>query len=329
MDDEKNPDFSKLPTNLRSLVEDTYQATAAKREALELSKEVAPDGNLPLKQACFAFANVPTDICRVSPFFPLRQQDMAHRPLLRGLVITESPWGKILYSGAKLSTYEEDVLYAILSLLNSPENRTITEIDGAPTYTYRGPLRPILRLLGYEKTGKENYKRILSAIELMQMSSLRIEIKARTSRGKHKLKSVSMSNMISFAKWDEEEKELRVTVNPYFYEIYMAGHCTLIDLKTRSKLKSPVAKSLMRFVESHQDATWVGNMYKLAQSLNLDLNQPAYEIKRTLKAAITSLITQKVLVGGKNGSGLDGVEVTLVRPAKSRPRANLRAISKR
>lgn len=327
MDDEKtlvDPKFDN--TSLGRAAKALYEATAAKREALAIAAELDP---LPLRQSCFTFASVPTDICRVSPFFPLRQQDMANRPLLRGLVITESSWGKILYSGAKLSTYEEDVLYAILALLNSPENRFITEIDGAPTYTYKGPLRQILRLLGYEKTGKENYKRVLNAIELMQMTSLRMEINARTSRGKHKLKSVSMSNMISFAKWDEEEKELRVTINPYFYEIYMAGQVTRINLEIRSKLRSPVAKSLMRFVESHQDATWTGNMYKLAQSLNLDLNQPAYEIKRTLKAAITALIAQKVLLGGKNGSGLDGVEVTLVRASKSRPKANLRAISKR
>jgi hypothetical protein len=49
------------------------------------------------------------------------------------LPIMENAWGKIKFSGPKLSIYEEDVLMAILALLNNINNRGETQIEGRAT----------------------------------------------------------------------------------------------------------------------------------------------------------------------------------------------------
>ena len=82
------------------------------------------------------------------------------------MVIAKSAWGDVTYSGPKLSTFEEDLLLAVLALLKtvSPEDNA-----GRPTWTYRGPLRPILTALGYKTTGKRNYERVKAGLELLAM----------------------------------------------------------------------------------------------------------------------------------------------------------------
>ena len=138
--------------------DDARAAAAAIREA------VAPGGKLPPQQMWAPCAPVPTDMCRVSPFFPLRQHDMKERPFVRGMVITSNSWGEIKYTGPKLSTYEEDVLLAVLALLDGKKNRHVEQVKGKSTYSYRGPLLPVLRLMGYtgKSYGRTDYTRVVS-----------------------------------------------------------------------------------------------------------------------------------------------------------------------
>lgn len=287
----------------------------AKQQADEALALIAPEGEVAPHQAYFAFAPMPTDLCRVSPFFPMSTNDMAKRDYIEDMPITTSSWGGITYTGPRLSTYEEDVLLAVLALLNNKaENKHVTMLDGVPTYTYRGPLRPVLKMMGYEKTGSHDYKRILLALKRMQATSIEMQIKGRNSRGKAVVKKIIMNNMIPNAVWDDELKELRVTINPYFYELYLKNAVTLIDMQTRSKLRSPVAKSLMRFVESHAGDLWQGHILTLATALNMDRDQPLYELRRVVRTAITILIKEGALVVG---SQVDGDIVTLSRKPRS------------
>lgn len=273
--------------------DDARQAAAAIRET------VAPGGQLQPQQMWIPCAPVPTDMCRVSPFFPMRKNDMKQSPFVRGMVITSNSWGEITYTGPKLSTYEEDALLAVLALLDSNKNRHVDEVEGKSTYTYRGPLLPVLRLMGYRTVGKTDYKRVLDILELMTATAIKLTIFGRNSRGKRKISVLEIMNLLSFAKWDENHKELTVTVNPYFCEQFVAGTVTLIDVVERGKLRSPIAKSLMRFLQSHRTETWgPAHFLTLARALNLELEQPPREIRRLLKGAIAELLKTGWLSAG-------------------------------
>ncbi len=272
----------------------------ARQTSEEITKKIAPNGKFPPEQMRIPFCPMPTDMCRVSPFFPMARQKLGERQYIRDLIITNSSWGEIKYTGAKLSTYEEDVLMAILAILDSAKNRHITEIEGENTYTYKGPLLPILKLIGYTKYGKTNYNHILAALELMTATCIKLTAYKRTSRGKRKKVMVMGDNIVTHYKWDEEIRELTVTVNPYFYECYVAGSVTLLDAMMRAKIKSPIAKSLYRFMQSHRENIWQGHFLTLSNALNIDNNQPDKEIKRYIKRAVSELI-QKELLSSESG----------------------------
>ena len=103
--------------------------------------------------------------------------------------------------------------------------------------------------------------------------------------------------MLSGVHWDEDTKELTATINPFFYETYLAGRVTLMDVAKRMSLKGLNAKALYRFVQSHrQNPVFVGHFLTLADALNMDREQPAKEIRRALKTAINELIRNGVLL---------------------------------
>jgi len=271
----------------------------AETAAAELHGEIAPKGVLPAEQGWMAFAPMPTDLCRVSPFFPMGKNEMAlaSRPFIRGMVIAKSAWGDVTYSGPKLSTFEEDLLLAVLALLKtvSPEDNA-----GRPTWTYRGPLRPILTALGYKTTGKRNYERVKAGLELLAMAVVRLQ----TKRGKW-----SITNMVAGADGDDKDATIAVTVNPYFAEMYAAGSVNLLDLAKRAELSRPVSKALHRFATSHR-GEWRGHFLTLAAAINLDLEQPQKQIRRQISLAMAELRKTAVLSSRSKFSG----DVVLLDP---------------
>lgn len=270
--------------------------TDAKETAGSIKKEVAPDGNLPPQQMWMPFCPMPTDMCRVSPFFPMARQELGKRKFIEDMVITSSSWGEIKYTGPQLSTYEEDVLMAVLALLDSAKNRQVTEVEGKSTYTYKGPLLPILRLMGYKEVGSTNYKHVLAALKLMTATNIEITVYKKTSTGKRKTAIVMGKNIITAYNWNDEKKELSVTVNPYFYESYIAGSITLIDVLKRTTLNSPIAKTLHRFMKSHRDDVWQGHFMTLAAALNLDMDLPAFKLRERIRSAINELVGKEFLL---------------------------------
>lgn len=78
-------------------------AKDAQESAQDTHEVVAPGGKMPHEQQWFTFAPLPTDMCRISPFFPLNQKQLKDRPYIENMVITKSSWGKIIYAGPKLS----------------------------------------------------------------------------------------------------------------------------------------------------------------------------------------------------------------------------------
>ena len=274
----------------------------ARQVAQEMHKEIAPASKLPPEQGWLSFAPMPSDLCRVSPFFPMGKNEMAARDvLIRGMVIASNAWGEIKYSGPKLSVFEEDVLLAILALLKTVEPDAS---DGKTTWTYAGPLRPILTMMGYQTTGKRNYERIKSALELLAMAVVRIQ----TKRGKWEL-----ANIITRAGGDDKGATVAVTVNAYFAEMYAAGAVNLLDLAMRAKLARPVSKALHRFATSHREP-WRGHFLTLAAAINLDMEQPQKQIRRQIKQAMTELRKVGVLSARSKFSG-DVVTLALVTTA--------------
>jgi len=268
----------------------------AQAVAIEIRAEIAPGGNLPPEQGWLNFAPMPTDLCRVSPFFPMAQKQMEKREYIEGMVIAATSWGEVQYTGPKLSTYEEDVLLAILALLKTVQ----IECGGDPGWTYDGPLRPILTAMGYRTTGKDNYRRVKNALRRLAVAGVEIQ----TKKGRW-----AMSTMLTWAGGDDKTKDLTITVNPYFAEMYAAGSVNLLDLAKRAELSRPVSKALHRFATSHR-GEWRGHFLTLAVAINLDMEQPQKQLRRQIQQAMTELRKVGVLASRSKFAG-DVVTLTL------------------
>ena len=108
---------------LQKLFENIFEKTTIEKEALqtaeELKKSVPTDAKAGGTQMWLPVCPMPTDLCRISPFFPINRNEIKERAFIEDMIIMKSAWGEIQFCGPKLSTYEEDVLMAILALLNN------------------------------------------------------------------------------------------------------------------------------------------------------------------------------------------------------------------
>lgn len=298
-------------------------AEEAQEQANEIRQEVAA---APPEQGIIAqWCSFPTDMTRCSPFFPVRNNDLEHREFLQNYLITSANWGEILYTGPRLSTYDEDVLLVLLAILDGKSqyrercdyvegkineiNIVIATKEGSTdiprhvqkrtSYTYTGPVYPLLRMLGYTKPSKKDYLRVISTLERLTVSALKISISTgKTKSGKRRSPRITqMSSMLAGVHWDDKKKELTATVNPFFYETYMAGRVTLMDVAKRMSLKGVISKALYRFVQSQrQNPVFEGHFLTLADALNMDREQPSKELRRQLKTAVSELIRQGILM---------------------------------
>lgn len=295
----------------------------AQEQANEIRQEVAA---APPEQGIIAqWCSFPTDMTRCSPFFPVRNNDLEHREFLQNYLITSANWGEILYTGPRLSTYDEDVLLVLLAILDGKSqyrercdyvegkineiNIVIATKEGSTdipshiqkrtSYTYTGPVYPLLRMLGYTKPSKKDYLRVISTLERLTVSALKISISTgKTKSGKRRSPRITqMSSMLAGVHWDDKKKELTATVNPFFYETYMAGRVTLMDVAKRMSLKGAISKALYRFVQSQRhNLVFEGHFLTLANALNMDREQPAWKVRQLLKSAINELIRRGVLM---------------------------------
>ena len=272
-------------------------------EARDQARDIRQDvlqGSTQEQQDCLAtWMGYPTDMTRCSPFFPMNVRDTGKREYLENYLITSAGWGEIRYTGPKLSTYEEDVLMVLLAVIDDQsQHRETTEVEDRKTYTYRGPALPLLRLLGHDRPGKTNYTRLLSALKRLTVAGLDMQISGgKTKSGKQRPpRKTYMSAMLSGAYWDDDKKELSATINPFFYETYMAGTVTLYDVAKRIELHGVIAKALYRFVQSHRkNPVFQGHYLTLGDSLNMDREQPAKKTREHLRTAINELIKHGIL----------------------------------
>lgn len=304
----------------------------AQKQAAEIRKEVAAaiEATGPEQASLAHWCNFPTDMTRCSPFFPMNPNELGERRFLRNYLITSANWGEIRYTGPQLSTYEEDALLALLAILDRKSKYRETSfacelperfncetesfddvlvvykkaneapISTRKTYTYKGPLLPLLRILHGKRTpSKKDYIRLVDTLKLMTVAGVELSISTgKTKSGKRRAPHITqMSAMLAGVHWDDKKKELTATINPFFYETYVAGRVTLMDVAKRMSLKGLNAKALYRFVQSQrQNPVFVGHFLTLADALNMDREQPAFKIRDSLKRAINELIRQGVLM---------------------------------
>lgn len=308
-------------------------AEEAREQAEEIQRQVATaiEAVEPEQGSLGQWCGFPTDMTRCSPFFPMNSNSLGERKYLENYLITSANWGEIHYTGPQLSIYEEDVLLVLLAMISIKNkyieySEVVEQIDSVgkmntmiaygnchfygennniishkPTFTYRGPILPLLKILhGKRNPTKMEYTRFINALKRMTVAGLELSIfKKNIKSGKRQTQRIAqMSSILSGVYWDDFEKELLVTVNPFFYEIYINGHITLMDVARRMSIKGLNAKALYRFVQSHRkNPVFVGNFLTLADVLNMDKEQPAWKIRQLLKVAIEELIRQEILTG--------------------------------
>lgn len=324
-------------------------AEEAQEQAAEIQQEVAAaiEAAGPEQASLAQWCGFPTDMTRCSPFFPMNSNELGERRYLEDFIITASNWGEIKYTGPQLSTYEEDVLLVLLAILDKESQykklsyayEANTEYDcmgeykskmficgdeangyANRTYTYKGPMLPLLKLLGIERPGKTNYTRLLLALKRLAVAGVEISISTgKTKSGKRRAPRIShMCAMLGGVYWDETKKELTATINPFFYETYVAGRVTLMDVAKRMSLKGVIAKALYRFVQSQrQNPVFAGHFLTLADALNMDREQPAKQTRRLLKTAIGELVRQGVLM--KKSGFVDSDLIKLERAPEALP----------
>lgn len=247
-----------------------------------------------------AWCGYPTDMTRCSPFFPVNSRENTSRDYLENFVISSTNWGTITYTGPKLSTYEEDVLIALLAMLDSSsQTRYLSEQDGRTTYTYKGAVLPLLKLLGYKRPGSKDYDRLIQALRRMTVAAVEFSISTgkSVSGQKRDPRVNQMAAILSSVLWEDTEKnQLIVTINPFFYENYIRGSVTMLNISTRIKIRGSIAKAMYRFVQSHKkDLVFTGHFSLLSEALNMDDSQPLWKTRQLLKTAIRELILRKIL----------------------------------
>ena len=311
----------------RGITEEAREQAAEIQKAVAAAVEAAGPEQASLAQWC----GFPTDMTRCSPFFPMNAKELGERRYLEDFIITSANWGEIKYSGPQLSIYEEDAIMALLAVLEDvSQYRQVSEAEGRKTYSYRGPALPLLRLLGYARPGRDAYKRVLAALKRLMSAVLELSISVgKTKSGrKRPPRRIYLSNMLSGVHWDEDTKELTATINPFFYETYLAGRVTLMDVAKRMRLKGLNAKALYRFVQSQrQNPVFVGHFLTLADALNMGRDQPAKEVRRALKTAINELIRNGVLL--KKSGFVDTDIIKLNRAEDSLPKREEKKPEKR
>lgn len=285
--------------NLRQQMLNRAELNETAKDQAEVLRSTVDNTTSPEQTHIAAWCGYPTDMTRCSPFFPMNPKDTGNREYLENFLITSAGWGQILFTGPKLSTYDEDVLMVLLATLNeSSKYRTVIEELGRKTYSYKGPILPLLKLLGYLRPGKKDYVRFISSLERLTVSAVKISISTGKSKsGRSRSPRITqMSSFLSSVYWDEERKELSVTVNPFFYETYFAGTVTLVDVARRVLLKGVIAKALYRFVQSHRrDIVFEGHFLTLADALNMDREQPLKTTRKRLRESVSELIRNGIL----------------------------------
>lgn len=228
-------------------------------------------------------AFMPTTMARTSPFFPMSKQEMKDRPPYRDFVI-ENSWGKITFSGPKLSIYDESVLLGLLVLAKRRKADRFTT-----TYA------ELCEMMSVERGGVQ-YQSISEALIRLAKST----IETILTSGKNKTATGSFTGAIlSQVNQDLKTKEVSVFINPHFIALYGVNLTTFLDVGERAKLKGDTSKALYRFIQTHKPGPVPFGLLTLCLGININIKQPLTEIRRQVRAAIAELKKNRHIKNGK------------------------------
>lgn len=159
------------------------------------------------------------------------------------------------------------------------------------SFTYRGPVLPILRLMGHKRPGANHYEKLITSLKSLALGSMQLFV-----REKGEDLQYDLSQIISNLRLRPKDREISVTVNPFFYQMYLANSLTWINITKRFQIRGSIAKAMYRFCQSHRDnPVFRGNIMTLALALNMDPHVPLKETRRQIREAIAELVEKKVL----------------------------------
>lgn len=218
-------------------------------------------------------AFMPSSMARTSPFFPMGKQEMKDRPLYRDFII-ENSWGKITFSGPRLSIFDESVLLALLVLAKKCKSDNLQT-----TYVEMCEIMSIPR-------GGKQYLSISDALIRLAKST----IETNLTGGKRKESVSSFTGAIlSQVNQDFQTKKISIFINPHFLALYGVNLTTYLDVGERAQLKGDTAKALYRFIQTHKPGPVPFGLLTLCHGINLNTDQPLFEIRRQIKTALAEL----------------------------------------
>jgi hypothetical protein len=255
-----------------------YQAVKSAKEIKESIEKSGPDDQI---QGVFSF--IPTEMTRVSPFFPMNRGKMKNRPIKE--LTWENSWGKISITGKQLSIYDESVLMAVLYLVR--KNQSIA------FETTRGELCRVMNVSKNNST----YNAVWSSLERLTGTTINLHVwSPERGKGKRQKTKIQMVNpMLSGAQRDKETGKIRISLNEYFLTVYGEGLFTSIDLKLRQKLRGDVTKSLYRFVVGQREKEYQCHLLTIAKAVNVNLDLETREIRKRIKRGLQGLKSNKII----------------------------------
>jgi hypothetical protein len=247
----------------------------------EIKKEIVKADKGLQVQGVFSF--MPTEMTRISPFFPMNRGHMKQRPLKE--LVWDNSWGRVRISGKQLSVYDESVLMAVLHLVGRYKSMTFE--------TTRNELCGILSVAH----GKNTYKAVWESLERLTGTIINLEVWAsgKVPDKKKKAKIQMINPMLSGAKINQETGKILITVNEYFLSMYGDGLFTSIDMDLRNCLKGDISKALYRFITGQKSKDYNCHILTISKAININIDMEMKEIRKRFKKGLVELKKNKVI----------------------------------
>ncbi len=253
---------------LQALQEDTT-IKAVVQEVKDALAKVPPE------QIPFSF--MPTDMTRLSPFFPIADNDKKRYEYKE--MTWDNSWGRMTIKGLQLSVYDEDILLSLLTLFKVRDTLT-TDVSK----------RAILKAIG------KSYGRAASIALEKSLDRLlgTVVVLEKWDNIKTKNPTTKMANTILIGYSVNPSGTMKISLNPYFKEAYLESMVTSIDIAFRMSLKHDTSKCLLRFLSGQGDDYSIG-LDKLVPLINLNPNQERRRVRASVRIALKELKEKKYL----------------------------------
>lgn len=247
----------------------------------EIKKEIVSRAATSPEQAVFSF--MPTEMTRITPFFPMNRGHMKDRPLKK--LVWENSWGRVKITGEQLSVYDESVLMAVLHLVGKYKSLSFE--------TTRNELCTIMGIA----RGVNTYNAVWLSLERLTGTIINLEVwyPGKTSGKKKKAKVQMVNPMLSGAVRDNQSGKIVITVNDYFLSMYGDGFFTSIDMDLRKKLKGDIAKSLYRFVIGQKQKNYSCHILTISKAVNVNIDMEMSEIRKRIRKGFQELKKNNVI----------------------------------